>query len=484
MAVYFLRSKHLSRASGARVTRAAAYRAGERIRDERTGEVYDHTDRNDIAYKEVVLASDLAARPDMQWTQDRSTLWNAAESAASRHNSRVAREWLVFLPPELTPDQRTHLARTFASELAEKYRCAVDVSIHRPRPGADPRNHHAHLLTTTREVTPEGLGQRTSLELGGRERQLLAVEGSSHGEYLAIRERWADITNDALRAAGLTQRVDHRSLESQGIDREPTPTLPEKVFYAERQSRAPSPAGEAIRARHIERVKARLEGAATLASVVGNQKAQLKERALEDAKRQQTSSPARKGTRTRSAPRSPEEKNARRRERYQARRARERLDTAGEERRREASRQRFHERMQKDPEGVRQARQQWRKERAEEVNRKQREYRSKHAAELDSRRREHRKSRAEPPHRAPSQLQTNTLKERTVTEPVLSRPLSRTPEESARRWKAYRDTQGPRPTADQSARNWLAYRERQRTPDNDNDETRKRRRTHDHDLGK
>ena len=106
MAVYFLRCKHLSRGKGARATRAAAYRAGERIRDERTSEVYDHSDRDDVAYKEVVLPTDLAGRDDMTWTQDRSTLWNAAEHAGLRRNSRLAREWLVLVPLELTAQQR------------------------------------------------------------------------------------------------------------------------------------------------------------------------------------------------------------------------------------------------------------------------------------------------------------------------------------------------------------------------------------------
>jgi hypothetical protein len=81
MASYFLRVKHVSRGKGARVTRAAAYRAGERIRDERTSEVYNYSNREDVAYKEIVLPSELAGRADMDWTQDRSTLWNAAEHA-------------------------------------------------------------------------------------------------------------------------------------------------------------------------------------------------------------------------------------------------------------------------------------------------------------------------------------------------------------------------------------------------------------------
>jgi len=107
MAVYFLRSEHISRKSGSRVTAAAAYRAGERIRDGRTSEVYDHADRSDVAYKEVVLPGDLAGRDDMAWTQDRSILWNAAEHAGQRRNSRLAREWFVLLPVELTAPQRT-----------------------------------------------------------------------------------------------------------------------------------------------------------------------------------------------------------------------------------------------------------------------------------------------------------------------------------------------------------------------------------------
>ncbi len=276
MATYFLRAKHVSRGKGARVTRAAAYRAGELIRDERTGEVHNYSNRRDVAYKEVVLPADLTGRADMAWTQDRSTLWNAAEHAGLRRNSRLAREWLVLLPPELNPAQRASLVRNFAGELADKYRCAVDICIHEPRPGADSRNHHAHLLMTTREVTPEGLGSRTTLELGGRERHRAGL-GPSRDEYLLIRERWAQVTNEALRQAGLTARVDHRSLERQGIGREPVPTIPEKVFYAERKSGARSVAGDAIRARHRERVEARLKSGGELARVLERQKRELKD---------------------------------------------------------------------------------------------------------------------------------------------------------------------------------------------------------------
>jgi len=449
MAVYFLRCKHISRGKGSRATRAAAYRAGERIRDERTGEVYDHSDRRDVAYKEVVLPSDLTGQPDMAWTQDRSVLWNAAEHAGLRCNSRLAREWLMFLPPELTSEQRTRLARAFAAELADKYRCAVDVAIHTPRPGADPRNHHAHMLMTTREVTPDGLGRRTTLELGGKERHHLGVTHSTRDQYIAIRERWAQVTNEALQHAGLTVRVDHRSLQSQGINREPTPTVPEKVFYAERRLGAPSVAGDEIRQRYSERLEARSKGSDELTRVLTKQRAQLKEGA------QQKRSPAQSQTRWGGLTR--EQRNEKRRERYQARRAAEKLDSVGEAKRREAKRLQWRQRMQRDPEAVTEARRQWRRAHAEEVNRKQREYRKAHAQELASKRREYRKTKSQQA-QLPDRTQSADLK---LPKP----PRAVTAEESAKRWMAYRDKSGPGPTAEDSARNWLASRERQSLSD-------------------
>jgi hypothetical protein len=422
MATYFLRAKHVSRGKGARVTRAAAYRAGERIRDERTSEVYDYSDRRDVAYKEVILPAEFSARPDMAWTQDRSTLWNAAEHAGLRRNSRLAREWLVLIPPELNPAQRTNLVRTFASELADKYRCAVDVCIHQPRPGADPRNHHAHLLMTTREVTPEGFGPRTTLEHGGRERRRAGL-GSTLDEYLMLRERWAEVTNEALRQAGVSARVDHHSLERQGIDREPVPTIPEKVFYAERKTQGRSAAGDAIRARHRERAEARRTSGEQLKRVLERQKGPLRGRAIQEFKELEAQPKrVRWGALTRA------ERNEHRRARYQVRRALEKQDPVREAQRRESARLRERARRQADPEAVREAHRRWRKAHADEVNRNQREYR--HARRLGE----------------------------------LSQPSAVTAAQSARNWQTYRNRHAPGPTAEESARGWLKLSETRAPP--------------------
>src|SRR5438876_4750424 len=126
MAKYFLHVKVFSRGKGSRVTRAAAYRAGERIHDDRTSESYDYSDRQDIPHEEIVLPSQLAGRTDLNWARERSALWNAAEQAGQRRNARLAREVLVTLPPELAQAERTALARRWAGELADRYGSAVD----------------------------------------------------------------------------------------------------------------------------------------------------------------------------------------------------------------------------------------------------------------------------------------------------------------------------------------------------------------------
>lgn len=266
MAVYFLNVKTFGRSSGGSAASAVAYRAGERIHDERTGKTYDHTDRRDIMHKEIVLPSRFADA-EMGWARDRASLWNAAEGAESRKNARVAREYLVALPVELSPEQRLGLVRGFSQELSDRYQFAVDLAIHAPRefPGSDPRNYHAHLLATTREITAEGLGAKTTLEFNDSKRRERGLEPAIN-ELLFVRERWATVTNEALREAHVAARVDHRTLEAQGIDREPRPYIPRAAFEMERHGYR-SVVAERMREEHQARIQARSERAAALGPV-------------------------------------------------------------------------------------------------------------------------------------------------------------------------------------------------------------------------
>ena len=257
MALYFLNLKTFGRSNRSSAPGAAAYRAGERIRDERTGRTYDHTGRRDVLHKEILVPAEYADF-DMGWARDRANLWNAAEAAETRKNARVAREYLVVLPVELDPGRRVALARAFGQQLADRYRFAVDVAVHAPRdfPGSDPRNFHAHLLATTREVLRDGLGAKTTLELSGSARRALGL-GPSIDELLHVRERWAGMTNEMLREANQEARIDHRSLRAQGIEREPKLWIPRIAYEIERHGYY-SPVAERIRAEHEERVQERL----------------------------------------------------------------------------------------------------------------------------------------------------------------------------------------------------------------------------------
>ena len=261
MAIFRLQIKPVTRGTGRTATSAAAYRAGERIRDERTGALYDHSKRADVLHKEILLPSSVdGIGPGMDWARDRSTLWNTAEKAEKLSTSRVAREYQVALPPELSAEQRAVLARTFSREIADRYNVAVDLAIHAPRPEGDPRNFHAHLLATTREVTADGLGAKAGLDMqviARNERGLPA----SRQEFTNLRARWAELTNEALREANVEARVDHRTLEAQGIDREPGPQLPLAAIMAERRGER-SEIAERIREEHRQRVAARRARAA------------------------------------------------------------------------------------------------------------------------------------------------------------------------------------------------------------------------------
>jgi ATP-dependent exoDNAse (exonuclease V) alpha subunit len=258
MAVYFLNLKTFGRGENSSAVSAAAYRSGERLRDERTGKIYDHSERRDVLHKEIMLPKEFAS-DDLAWAKDRGNLWNGAEQAEVRKNARVAREYLVALPAELSAEDRVHLVAGFSRELVERYRFVLDIAIHAPRdfPGSDPRNFHAHLLATTREATLEGLGAKTTLEWNDSNRREAGL-GPAIGELLHVRQRWAVAANAALEQAHVAARIDYRTLRAQGIDREPYPHIPRVAYELERRGYR-SVVADRIREEHQSRVEARLQ---------------------------------------------------------------------------------------------------------------------------------------------------------------------------------------------------------------------------------
>ena len=203
MASYHLSVKTVSRATGRSAPAAAAYRTASRIENERDGVTHDYTRRSGVETSFIV------APVGAVWAQDRSALWNAVEAAEKRKDAKVAREYELALPHELTAFDRRGLARGFAREVVSRFGVAADVAIHAPHPEGDQRNWHAHVLTTTRVVEAEGLGAKT------RELDVVQTSGPA---VEALRALWAVQVNRALERIQSEARVDHRSYARRGED--------------------------------------------------------------------------------------------------------------------------------------------------------------------------------------------------------------------------------------------------------------------------
>jgi hypothetical protein len=231
------------------------------VHDFSSDEVFDYTRKRGVEHAEIVLPT-AAVKQDINWARDRQALWNAAEMAEKRKDARVAREYEVALPHELTKAQRVELVRAFAGELANRYNVAVDFALHQPHREGDTRNFHAHIMTTTRELTATGLGAKTSIEWSDQDRGKRGL-GPAKQEVKAVRERWMEISNEHLREHGIEARIDHRSLAAQGIDREPGTHLGVAVSGMERRG-IETEVGQRIREQQRLEVEARLERAAEL----------------------------------------------------------------------------------------------------------------------------------------------------------------------------------------------------------------------------
>ena len=264
MAIYHLSVKPVSRGGGRSATAASAYRAAELVHDHTTGQTFDYSRKRGVEHAEIVLPTE-AARRDINWARDREALWNEAERAESRSNSRVAREYEIALPHELTRPQRLELVRGFATDIADRHGVVVDFAIHAPHREGDERNHHAHLLATTRVIEPGGLGEKATIEWSDTNRRKAELE-PARKEIEAIRERWAVLANEKLLEHGHEIRIDHRSLEAQGIEREPTTHLGPAVSGMERRG-IETEVGKRLDAQALEAAQQRLEKAAELGKV-------------------------------------------------------------------------------------------------------------------------------------------------------------------------------------------------------------------------
>lgn len=215
-------TKAHGRSKGRSATGCAAYRAGVRIVDERTGLVFDYRPRGGVSHREILLPDGAPAE-----YHDRATLWNAVERSETRTNSTVCRELEVALPNDLPPEVQKRIITQLVRELVDDTGFAADVCLHDPhtrRMAAgedttdatgtdDSKNPHAHVLLSCRVLTQDGFTDKR------RDWDSAKTGGAIITQW---RARYAELVNDAYREHGIDKFIDHRSFEERGIDRLPT----------------------------------------------------------------------------------------------------------------------------------------------------------------------------------------------------------------------------------------------------------------------
>jgi ATP-dependent exoDNAse (exonuclease V) alpha subunit len=207
MAFFRLEAKILGREGrGRSVIAAAAYRAGTKIKDEIKDKIFDYTRR----VKGVIETAILTPEGAPAWATSSGQLWNAVEAGEKRKDAQLAREFILAVPPELSADAQFQAAVDWAKKELVTSGMIAEVSLHHTKSG---RNPHVHILCTMRKLDGEKFNAKKA-----REWDDVAV-------LVKQRESWAAAANAALEKAGRPERVDHRSLKDQGIDRLPQPKI-------------------------------------------------------------------------------------------------------------------------------------------------------------------------------------------------------------------------------------------------------------------
>ena len=261
MAIYRLEAKILGRQAKDKAGHAvagkqvsvvakAAYRSGERLRDERIEKSFDYRSRSqEVVHREILCREDAPAwlqAPESR--EKRQQLWNEVERVEKRKDSQLAREFVISLPVELDRDAQIEAARRWCKEELVSQGFVVDLAVHRSKDGANP---HAHVLVTLRPMGEDGFGLKPSTE--GKFNGRGSVGKGAKGDLDLWRESWAEAENQALASAGSSVRVDHRSLADQGIDRQPEPKIGVSAMNMQRSGKLHDP----DRVRDARRVRVR-----------------------------------------------------------------------------------------------------------------------------------------------------------------------------------------------------------------------------------
>jgi hypothetical protein len=213
----------VQRSKGRSSTAAAAYRSASRIVDFRTGEIHDYTRKRGVEHSVLLCPDDAPS-----WAFDRARLWNEAEAREKHPRAQTAREVEIAFPSEFSPEQRREAGAAIGKMMVERYGIAADLSWHAPSSKGDERNHHLHMLMTTRRL--EGGEWAKS-----KDRTLDDLFGKGAEHVTELRRSVADALNTIAARDGLDVYVEHLSYEKRGIDKEAAQHLGPSATEMERR---------------------------------------------------------------------------------------------------------------------------------------------------------------------------------------------------------------------------------------------------------
>ena len=223
MAIFHCETKPVQRSSGRSAVAASAYRTATTMKDERTGKTHNYSNKSGVVGKDCFLFQD-----GQKIKLNPLELWNTGERVEKRADSRTARDYIINLPYELNEQQRAELAEQIAELIAQKFNVAVQYAIHLPDvdKGGDDRNHHVHILTTTRHAKLDQngvivLGDKADIEKKNSDLKKLGKPVTQQ-IIKDIRKDVADLINASLEKANIDKRVDSRSYAEQGKTQLPT----------------------------------------------------------------------------------------------------------------------------------------------------------------------------------------------------------------------------------------------------------------------
>lgn len=270
MALFSMRVQQIKRSNGQSPVAAAAYRAGERLHDERQGMTHDYSRKSGVVHKEIMLPENAPA-----WARklSRESLWNMVDKMERRKDSQTAREIRVMLPRGISRDAQISLVRAFVKANFVDRGMIADLAVHCPKASDGQENAHAHILLTMRPLTAEGFGNKSRHDWvpcpTGRthaDGRPVMVESNplswnSAAYYENCRADWEARANAALDAAGSAERIDRRSYLERGLSRLPEPYLGLTIYLKELHGVFRERFGQFQVARHYRAVEQRAKTA-------------------------------------------------------------------------------------------------------------------------------------------------------------------------------------------------------------------------------